>query len=159
MSRTQGLATLSAALAPIPLGAVFQPQHSWASPFKALLLSCGRLALSSLPLRPCALLHNLSAMNRRSSVSCHQKKPSPSLCLPHGLNEGRVYALLGFPTSQVFSSVALADQSLSDPLPLSLLCPRTLTSPLPPSLRVFPSTQAASPLTGTYLSGFLHRLS
>jgi hypothetical protein len=52
--RTQGLATLSAALKPLsdPQELSFNSQHSWALPFKALLLSQGRNALSNTPAAP-----------------------------------------------------------------------------------------------------------
>jgi len=55
----QGLATLSVASALEPLGASFSPRHSWALPFRALLLHSDRKNLSALPLRPCAFPRNL----------------------------------------------------------------------------------------------------
>jgi len=59
-SHPQGLATLSVVSAPEPLGASFSPRHSWASPFRALLLHSGRKSLSTPPFRPRALPRNLS---------------------------------------------------------------------------------------------------
>jgi len=58
-SHPQGLATLSVASALEPLGASFSPRHSWASPFRALLLRGDRGNLSASLLRPCALSRNL----------------------------------------------------------------------------------------------------
>jgi len=58
-SRPQGLATLSAASAIGALGTSFSPRHSWASPFRALLLHGDRKNLSVIPLRPCAFAQNL----------------------------------------------------------------------------------------------------
>jgi len=58
-SHPQGLATLSGASALEPLGASLSPRHSWAPPFKALLLHSDRKNLSAPPLRPCAFSRNL----------------------------------------------------------------------------------------------------
>jgi len=45
-------------VAPTPLGISFNPQRSWASLFRALILPDDRKILSDLPLRSCALRQN-----------------------------------------------------------------------------------------------------
>lgn len=58
-SPPQGLATLSGTSVFSPWGASLSSQHSWASLFRALLLSRDRITLSDHPLRSRASLQNL----------------------------------------------------------------------------------------------------
>jgi len=63
---------------PEPLKASFSSQRSWASPFRAFLLSSDHVAVSSNPLRSCTFLPNLPAWYRCSSGFLPPEKPCPS---------------------------------------------------------------------------------
>jgi hypothetical protein len=99
-SRPQGLATLSTRLpAPYPVEASFSPQRSWASPFRALLLSRDRRKVS-LPLSAPALPCETSRPRIDASAASSPLKSRTPFCSPGGLVRVGASCLLGLPTSR-----------------------------------------------------------
>jgi len=81
----------------IPLVASFSHQRSWASLFRVLLQLSDRYGFSTLPLRSCAFLQNLSASYRRFNGLLPLQLAVPHLLLPNGLGQdGTMNTLLSF---------------------------------------------------------------
>jgi len=153
------LATLSTVLAPLKsLEASFSSQHSWDSPFRALLLFRDPKPLSKSCFRPCTFLQNLSALYRCSNGLSPRKKPCPYL-LPRGLV--RVGTACSLELSGLSGSLVSTAKNKASP---SILAPLVLASTIltnyrfgTPGVRV--SRASASPSEkGAGLSGLSHQL-
>jgi hypothetical protein len=103
-----------------PLGASFNPQRSWASPFRALILPGDRETLAGSSLRSGASRQNpydrAPALQR---VAPTQK--AVSLVAPECLARAGTAALLSFQTSQALPLATLGRELLRLFLPLSSL--------------------------------------
>lgn len=74
----------------ISLGHSFRPNTLGLFPSELSSFLLIELALSSQPFRSCAYLKNLSTFQARFSGFLPRGKLLPPLCVPHGLDEGRV---------------------------------------------------------------------
>jgi len=87
-SPPQGLATLSGIFVPSSWGAFLSSQHSWASLFRAFLLSGDRKTLSGLSLRSCASLQTLDGFGSALQRLPPTGKAVP-LSAPRRISSGR----------------------------------------------------------------------
>lgn len=87
-SPPQGLATLSGIFVSSPWGTSFSSQRSWASLFRAFLLSGDRKTLSDLSLRSCASLQTLDGFGSALQRLPPTRKAVP-LSAPQRISSGR----------------------------------------------------------------------
>jgi len=105
-----------------PLEASLSPQHSWALPSRAFLLTHDQGSLPKTSLRPCTSLENLPAFYRCSNGFIPQVKPC-LLLPPEGLARVETSCSPGLATSQALPPTGLEKELLPLFLPLSSFLP------------------------------------
>jgi len=101
-----------------PSDVSFNTRRSWASPFRAFLLSRDPILLSKNRSAPALPYKTRSALYRRSSGFLPREKPCLS-ALPNGLGRGEAACSLELPVSRALPSLNRPVTSLSHPDPLA----------------------------------------